>query len=362
MTARKQAMSDNQQRFRTLADNIAQLAWMADERGFTFWYNQRWFDYTDATLDEARGWGWQKWHHPDHVERVVTRIRHSFETGETWEDTFPLRRRDAQYRWFLGRAMPIRDQSGRVVRWFGTNTDITEQKQLETELQRSNEDLQQFAYVASHDLQEPLRNVCTFTQMLARTYNDGDLTRQRREYMGIIATGARRMESLITDLLTYSRVTGIDKPDRQRIDFEQVFEKTLENLSVSVGESGATITHDALPTIDASASQISQVVQNLIGNSVKYRRPEVPLRVHVHAEHQVDRWLFFFRDNGAGFDSRYADKVFGILKRLHGPEIPGTGIGLAICKTIIERHGGRMWPEARPGEGATFYFTIPDRV
>ncbi len=362
VTARKQAMSDNQERFRTLADNIAQLAWMADEHGFTFWYNQRWFDYTDASLDEARGWGWQKWHHPDHVERVVTSIRHSFNTGETWEDTFPLRRRDGQYRWFLGTAMPIRDQHGRVVRWFGTNTDITEQKQMETELQRSNDDLQQFAYLASHDLQEPLRNVCIFTQLLAKTYGEGDLTRQRREYIEIITGGARRMASLITDLLAYSRVTGIEQPDRQSIDFELLFQSTLEHLSASLIESGATVTHDTLPPIDASASQMSQVVQNLIANSVKYRRPEVPLRVHVGAEYQIHRWLFWVRDNGAGFESQYADKVFGIFKRLHGPEVPGTGIGLAICKTIIERHGGQIWAEAQPGEGATFYFTIPDRT
>lgn len=360
VTARSRALADNQERFRTLADNIAQLAWMADERGFIFWYNQRWFDYTDASLDEARGWGWQKWHHPDHVDRVMTRIRRSFETGESWEDTFPLRGRDGQYRWFLGRAMPIRDAEGQVLRWFGTNTDITEQKLLETDLQRSNADLQQFAYVASHDLQEPLRNVCAFTQLLAKTYDNGDLSRQRRDYMDIITSGAKRMESLITDLLAYSRATGPKKLEAREVDFGIVLKKTLQHQGASLVESGATVTHDLLPIVTASESQLSQVVQNLIGNSIKYRRPDVPLRIHVSAEHQGDHWVFVFRDNGVGFDPQYAENVFGIFKRLHGSDIPGTGIGLAICKTIIERHGGRIWAESQKGQGATFYFTIPD--
>ncbi|MDQ2776527.1 MAG: PAS domain S-box protein [Acidobacteriota bacterium] len=362
VTARKQAMAENQERFRTLANNIAQHAWMADESGFIFWYNQRWFGYTGTTLNEARGWAWQKSHHPDHVDRVVTRIQHSFETGESWEDTFPLLGADGQYRWFLGRAMPIRDQTGRVVRWFGTNTDITEQKQIEAELQRSNDDLRQFAYVASHDLQEPLRNVSIFAEMLANTFTNGELTPERSQYIGIVTAGARRMGTLITDLLTYSRLTGIDKPNRQEIDVELVFQKTLQNLSASIEDSGATITHGALPTLHASASQVSQVFQNLIGNSIKYRRSGVPLLIHAEAQRQRGLWMFSVRDNGTGFDPRYADRVFGIFKRLYGPEIPGTGIGLAICKTIVERHGGRIWAEAQPEEGATFYFTIPDRT
>jgi PAS domain S-box-containing protein len=359
VTARARALVDNQERFRTLADNIAQLAWMADERGFIFWFNQRWFDYTGSSLEECAGNGWRRHLHPEHIDRVSTGLQHSIETGEIWEETFPLLGRDGEYRWFLSKAMPIRDPQGRVLRWFGTSTDVTEQKQLESDLQRSNRDLQQFAYVASHDLQEPLRNVCAFAQLLARTYDEQELTRKRRDYIDIITSGAKRMEALVTDLLAYSRMTGVEKLGRRPIDFESVLNKMLQHLSASLTESGGVVTHDFLPTIEANESQISQVVQNLLGNSIKYRRLDVPLRIHVSANREGDHWLFAFRDNGVGFEPQYADNVFGIFKRLQNHTVPGTGIGLAICKTIIERHGGRIWADARPGEGATFYFTIP---
>lgn len=360
VTARTRALVDNQERFRTLAENMAQLAWMADERGFIFWFNQRWLDYTGSSLEESKGDGWRRWHHPDHAERVFSRLHHSFETGEIWEDTFPLLDKEGQCRWFLGKAMPIRNARGQVLRWFGTNTDITDQKQLESDLQRSNRDLQQFAYVASHDLQEPLRNVCAFAQLLARTYQGEELAPKRRDYIDIITAGAKRMESLITDLLAYSRLTGIAKVEHRRFDFALVLDKTLQNLSASLFESGGTVTHGVLPVIEANESQISQVVQNLLTNSIKYRRSDALLRIHIDAEHRGDRWLFVFRDNGVGFDPQYAENVFGIFKRLHSQAIPGTGIGLAICKTVIERHGGQIWADAKPGEGAAFYFTIPD--
>jgi chemotaxis family two-component system sensor kinase Cph1 len=225
----------------------------------------------------------------------------------------------------------------------------------------TNQDLRQFAYVASHDLQEPLRNVCIFAEMLARSLHDGELTASRRQYIDIITSGAHRMETLIADLLTYSRLSVTEKLEYAQTDFEPIFEQALKNLGASIGESGATITHGPLPTVDASSSQMSQVLQNLIGNAIKYRRPDVPLHVHVGAEREEGQWLLSVKDNGSGFDPRYAENIFGIFKRLHGSEIPGTGIGLAVCKTVVERHGGRIWAEAKPLEGATFYFTIPDR-
>ncbi len=360
VTARKQAMFEDQERFRTLADNIPQLAWMADASGSTIWYNQRWFEYTGSTLDQVRNWGWVDYHHPDHVDRIATGLRHSFKTGESWEDTFPLRGGDGQFRWFLGRALPISDNTGQVVRWFGTNTDITEQKQVESELQRSNEDLRQFAYIASHDLQEPLRNVCSFAQLLSRTFQNGDLSPQRRQYIEIISNGARRMEALISDLLAYSRATATQDIQRTATSMESVFASTIQNLEAGILQSLATITHDPLPTLHVNPVHMGQVLQNLFGNSIKYGRPGIPPRIHLRATRQVDSWLFAVEDNGAGFKPEYATRVFGIFKRLHGQEVPGTGIGLAICKAIVERHGGQIWAEGKPDAGATFYFTIPD--
>ncbi len=359
VTVRKQAMFENEERFRTLADNIAQLAWMADESGSIVWYNERWFQYTGASLQEARGWGWQKWHHPEHVERVSARMRQSFENGDEWVDTFPLRGRDGQFRWFLGRAMPIFDPSGKVVRWFGTHTDITDQKQAQAELQRSNEDLQQFAYIASHDLQEPLRNVCIYTQMLARSFINGDLTPQRATYIDIVTSGAKRMEALISDLLTYSRATSTTPFEFPETSLTAVVQAAIENLRSAIDESHAVIRYGEMPEVRASPTHLVQVMQNLLANAIKYRRPDVPPEIAIRAERQVDRWAFSVEDNGSGFEPQYAEKVFGIFKRLHGNEIPGTGIGLAICKAIVERHGGKIWAEGRPGAGATFWFTLP---
>ncbi len=359
VTARKQAVLDNAERFRALADNIPQLAWMADKTGAIVWFNQRWFDYTGSTLAEARGWGWEKWHHPEHVERVATRLRECFAEGEEWQDTFPLLGKDGQFRWFLGRATPIHDAAGEVVRWFGTNTDITEQKQIETELQHSNEDLQQFAYIASHDLQEPIRNVIIYSQLLSRTFSNGDLTPKRSMYLDVVIGGAKRLEALIMGLLAYSRVSATDRMESPTIAVESAVQTALESLRSAIEETGAQVSYADLPYVAASPIHVSQVFQNLISNAIKYRRAEVPPVVSISARKQVDRWLFSVQDNGRGFEPQYAETVFGIFKRLHGADVPGTGIGLAICRAIIERHGGDIWAEGKAGEGATFWFTLP---
>ncbi|HEX4748671.1 MAG TPA: PAS domain S-box protein [Bryobacteraceae bacterium] len=359
VSARKRALFDNEERFRTLANNISQLAWMADQTGSVVWYNERWFQYTGSTLAELGGEGWRNYLHPEHTERVVARRQQCFDTGEIWEDTFLLRGKDGQFRWFLAKAMPIHNNSGNVVRWFGTATDITEQKQIETALQRSNEDLRQFAYIASHDLQEPLRNVCIYAQMLARSFTNGDLTPERAKYIDVVTSGAKRMEALISDLLAYSRLTGTEDLEMPNVAMESVLETAMEDLRTVIEESKARIIYGDLPVVRASAAHLAQVMQNLLGNAIKYRKPDAAPEIIVRAEQQVDRWIFSVADNGRGFEPEYGENVFGIFKRLHGQEIPGTGIGLAICKTIVERHGGKIWAEGRPGVGATFWFTLP---
>ena len=225
------------------------------------------------------------------------------------------------------------------------------------ELARSNADLQQFAYVASHDLKEPLRMVASYTQLLARRYK-GKLDSDADEFIGYAVDGANRMQRLINDLLAYSRVTAQGQVFEE-VDCNVVLEEVLSNLRVAVEESRAVVTHAPLPTVMADGRQLGQLFQNLIGNAVKFRGEEPP-QIHLSAERRPNEWLFSVRDNGVGVDPQYAERIFVIFQRLHNrEEYPGTGIGLAICKKIVERHGGRIWVVSQTGQGATFHFTLP---
>jgi PAS domain S-box-containing protein len=608
------------ERFCDLANNISQLAWMADEQGQIFWYNQRWFDYTGTTFEEMAGWGWRKVHHPDHVQAVVDKISRCFITGEIWDDTFPLRGRDGKYRWFLSRAVPIRDARGKVVRWFGTNTDISERKESElhqeqmesryrglleaapdamvvvnqkgeivllniqaekqfgysrnellgqlmtniipvgfaerliadgtrsaaealaqqigtgielvakrrdgtmfpieimlsplestdgilvtaairdisvrktaalhlthmesryrglleaapdamvvvnqkgeivllnvqaenwfgynrhelvgqmvsriipegfaerivadalrtaddalsqqigtgieingrrrdgsefpieimlsplaspegvlvtaairditarkksevdllqkvNQLKNSNEELTQFAYVASHDLQEPLRMVASYTQLLSKRYK-GKLDSDADEFIAFAVDGATRMQRLIQDLLAYSRVDSKGR-NLVRTSSEDALGHALRNLRSAIEDSQATVTHDPLPVVLADEIQLIQLFQNLIGNGIKYHGARAPC-VHISAAASGRKnWIFSVRDNGLGISSQYFERIFGMFQRLHKrDQFEGTGIGLAICKKIVARHGGNISVESQPGEGSTFSFGL----
>ena len=225
------------------------------------------------------------------------------------------------------------------------------------ELERSNEELQQFAYVASHDLQEPLRMVSSYTQLLERRYGDR-LDGDAKEFMDFIVDGAARMKQLIEDLLAYSRV-GTRGRELSPTSSGAALDKALANLRAAQEASGAQVTHDEMPEVLADGAQLTQLFQNLVGNAMKFRGEEAP-RVHVGVEGRDKAWVFTVRDNGIGLDPQYADRIFMMFQRLHNKaEYPGTGIGLAICKKIVERHGGHIWVESKPGEGATFGFTLP---
>lgn len=242
--------------------------------------------------------------------------------------------------------------------------DITQRKTAQEalasqtrELARSNAELEQFAYVASHDLQEPLRMVSNYTQLLARRYKD-KLDSDAHEFIAFAVDGAIRMQGLINDLLMYSRVGTKGKKFKQT-DSSNALGQAIINVRGAIEESRAIVTNDDLPVIIADSGQLVQLFQNLIGNAIKFHGKESP-RVHVSAQRQEDCWLFSVRDNGIGIEPQYAERIFIIFQRLHGQsEYPGTGIGLSICKKIVDRHGGRIWVESKAGEGANFFFTIP---
>jgi light-regulated signal transduction histidine kinase (bacteriophytochrome) len=244
--------------------------------------------------------------------------------------------------------------------------DITERKKSEEhllktvgELKRSNDELQQFAYVSSHDLQEPLRMVASYTQLLAKRY-EGRLDSDANEFIAFAVDGCNRMQGLIQDLLAYSRA-GTNGKELRETSAENALKEALANLRATIDQSGALVTHDSLPPVRMDETQLTQVFQNLVGNAIKYRSDEVP-RVHVSAtKNGGSERIFSVRDNGLGIDPQYFDRIFILFQRLHGrDEFEGTGIGLAICKKILERLGGRIWVESRPEKGSTFYFALPE--
>jgi light-regulated signal transduction histidine kinase (bacteriophytochrome) len=226
-----------------------------------------------------------------------------------------------------------------------------------TELQRSNEDLRQFAYAASHDLREPLRMVAIFCQLLQRRYQ-GQLDAQADQFIDYAVEGAQRIDRLVKDLRDYVQVADGTEAGDTVTDCLAVLHNTLRHLEAAIQHTKAVVTWGDLPHISVHEVHLLQLFQNLLENALKYRS-EVPPRLHLSAERQGEQWRFAVQDNGIGIDPKYATQVFGVFKRLHGPEHPGTGIGLAICQKIVERYGGRIWVESEVGKGSTFYFTLP---
>jgi hypothetical protein len=236
--------------------------------------------------------------------------------------------------------------------------ELAKREQAQKELARSNTELEQFAYVASHDLQEPLRMVTSYVQLLARRYK-GQIDADADDFIDFAVDGAERMRILINDLLQYSRVTTHGKPFTPT-NCTTTLHQALANLEVAIKESGAVITHDELPMVLGDETQLTRLLQNLIGNAIKFRKKETRPEIHVSAERTTGEWTFSVCDNGIGIAPEYFERIFMIFQRLHSrEEYTGTGIGLAVCKRIVERHGGRIWVESEPRKGSTFYFTIP---
>jgi PAS domain S-box-containing protein len=366
---------------------------MLDPQGRVVTWNAAAERITGYAAGEIIGEHFSRFYLPEAVARgwPAEELRRAEAEGRFEDEGWRVRRDGSRF-WANVLIAPLRDTAGRLVGFSTVTRDLTERRRAEeevrnhrdrlaranevlhaeiaergraeerlrrtaAELARSNRDLEQFAYVASHDLQEPVRMVSLYVQLLQRRYQ-GRLDDRADQYIGRAVEGARHMQTLINDLLAYARV-GTRAREPVPVDCEAVFDRAVAHLAEAVRESGAEVTRAALPTVRGDATQLVQVFQNLIGNAVKFRADRPP-RVRVEAAPDGPCWRFSVRDNGIGIDRRYHDRLFVIFQRLHGREqYPGTGVGLAICKRIVERHGGRIWLESEPGQGTTFYFTLP---
>lgn len=355
---------DKAQRYLELAGAIIVAL---NERGEVSLINQKGCELLEYSQEDILGKNWFEHFVPESVRDELKALFRKLMAGEIDSVKYyenPILTRSQKQRMIAWQNTLLKDDAGKIIGTLSSGMDISERKMMEDELRkaledlrRSNQDLEQFAYVASHDLQEPLRMVSSFTQLLEKKYKD-QLDDEGREFIKFAVDGANRMRRLINDLLAYSRVRTRGK-EMEPTDSHSALGEALANLSSMVQESGAIITNDDLPVVKADKSQLIQLFQNLISNAIKFRSEDVP-HIHISAEKQDNEWLFSVKDNGIGIEPQYYDKIFEIFKRLQRDEkYPGTGIGLAICKRIVERHNGRIWVESEPGKGSVFYFTIP---
>ena len=348
-------------RFRQLADAMPQMVWTTDKEGHPDYFNERWYEFTGNDRTRFVAISRETGLHPDDVVHSSGSWNDSVRTGEPFRVEYRFwDRREIRWRWFLGRALPVRDGSGEIVKWFGTYTDIDDQKRVEEDLRRAHRILEEFAYAASHELQEPLRNVAVYSELLTQRYG-AQLDPDAARFFGFLADGAHHMKQLVEDLLAYMQVATVIVQPGEPADTEEALQKVLSNVSAAVAECGARITWGPMPKVRVQEFHLRQLFQGVIGNTLKYRKYQSAPEVRIAAELEHGFWRFSVRDNGIGIEPEYHLKIFGLFKRLHGrEEYPGTGSGLAVCQNIVERYGGKMWVESELGQGSTFLFTLPE--
>lgn len=373
----QQALQESEALFRAMAETMPHIVWTARPDGGFEYLNRHWFEYTGLSLEDTRRDGWQLVLHPDDRDRTIEVRTRAFQSGNRYEVAYRLKRRQhGVYRWHIGRAAPLRNDSGAIVMWVGTSTDVDDAKRatedlkalnvdLEArvldrtaELEAANQELESFSYSVSHDLRAPLRHVQGYVEMLtAETV--GQLSEKSLRYLKTITDATVEMGDLIDDLLAFSRTARIHMSEG-RISLDNLVRETIRGLEMETRGRKITWNIAYLPLAIGDPSMLKQVFANLLGNAVKYTRDREQAEIEVGCAGEEDgRQVLFVRDNGAGFDMRYAHKLFGVFQRVHrADEFEGTGIGLATVRRIVNRHGGRTWAEGKVNEGATFYFTL----
>jgi PAS domain S-box-containing protein len=378
----EEALRESEGRFRMIADNIATLAWTADRLGWATWYNQRWYEYTGTTFDDMKERGWEVLQHPDHAARVDRTLREALEREEIWEDTFPLRGRDGTYRWFLSRAIPIRNAEGKVVRWFGTNTDVTELRAAQEALRAAQEKLQEhakelertvaertaslreamaqmeeFSYSVSHDLRAPIRAMKGYAQILAADYSDR-LGAEGNDFLERIIRGGDRMEKLTHDVLAMSRLARTAM-ELAPIDLDRMLREILQHYP-DLQNAGAHIHIEPLHPVVGHESSLMQTISNLLGNAVKFVAPGTVPRVRVWTEVRGENVRLWFEDNGIGIRPEHQRRIFMMFERLNAAEqYDGTGVGLAIVRKAVERMNGTVGVESDGVNGSRFWIELP---
>ena len=350
----RDVLEESERRFRELAESLPDFVWAADPQGQITYSNPQFYTYTGAADGQALREKWLACVHPEDVAALASNWRRAVAEGVSYKSEARYRRHDGIYRWFLNRAEPLRDERGQIAKWLGTSTDIHEQKLTEQELRRLNADLEQFAYAANHDLQEPLRAITTYSQLLEQAYSDKGA--QAALFTKFIVSGTKRMDRLLKGVLEYSGA-GDSAESIAVVDSKAVVEKILRRLEPEIAESGATLIVGALPEVRFHERQFSQLLEKLLGNALRYRANR-PLRIEISATREGEWQKFSVADNGIGIREEYLEQIFGVFKRLHRDEYLA-GVGLAVCKKIVERQGGRIWAESAFGRGSTFFFTIP---
>jgi PAS domain S-box-containing protein len=356
------ALRESEERFRTLADNMGQLAWICNQLGNVTWYNQRWLDYTGLTFEDTNGWGWSKVLHPDHLDRVVALVKDAAQTGEMWEDTFPLRGSDGSYRWFLSRAVPVRDEYGNIVCWFGTNTDIEDLKQAREAAEAANRVKDEFLATVSHELRTPLNAIMGWTHLLTRGKLDEETSARGLE---TIARNASAQNQLISDLLEVSRIiSGQLRFESGVVDLIRVIEAAAETVRPAVDARGIVL-HLKLEQdaglVSGDSMRLQQIVWNLLSNAVKFTPKGGQVSVLLKRENSSV--VIVVSDTGEGISAAFLPYIFdrfrqaeSTTKRQHN----GLGLGLAIVRHLVEAHGGTISASSKGrGKGATFTVTLP---
>lgn len=358
--------NETEVQFRILADSIPQLTWMANGKGSIYWYNQRWFQYTGTTPEESLGWGWTKCVHPEHVERVVKRIQHSWDTGESWEDTFPLRSKTGEWGWFLSRALPIRDNDDSIIRWFGTNTDITEVRKARQRAEEANQAKSAFLANMSHEIRTPLGVVIGLAELLVDESIPAD---ERATFVEAITRNGRELATLIDDILDLSKIeSGRIETERISISVRKILSEVLDALCAKAHKKGLTITTHWEPNIpkliQTDPTRLRQILRNIIGNAIKFT-DQGEVSIHIASQKEANenkKIVFTVKDTGIGLSEEAKERIFqsfGQADVSTTRKYGGSGLGLILSQRLAQALGGDVaLTESAQGKGSTFVITI----